>query len=123
GPLPFAPASFDGVLVDAPCSNTGVLRRRPEARWRLLSGDLVGLAALQDALLERALALVRPGGRVVYSTCSIEPEENEERVARLLRSHPGLARGASFAVLPGPERDGGFAVAFDVPGAPGRPRE
>lgn len=115
GPLPFPPASFDLVIVDAPCSNTGVFRRRPEVRLRLRPEDVTSLVALQDALLDRALPLVRPGGRLVYATCSIEPEENEGRVARLLAAHPTLARGDGFDVRPTPDADGGFAAVLHVP--------
>ena len=110
GPLPFQAASFDAVLVDAPCSNTGVLRRRPEARWRLRSRDLESLVALQASLLERALPLVRPGGRLVYATCSIEPEENEAQAERLLAAHPGLSSGETFSAPVTAERDGGFGT-------------
>ncbi len=67
---------FDAILVDAPCSNTGVLSRRPDVRWRLREKDIAGAAAIQRRLLENAARLLRPGGRVVYSTCSLEPEEN-----------------------------------------------
>lgn len=74
---------FDRVLVDAPCSNTGVMRRRPDLRWRLRSAELQRLATLQRALLRTAFQLIRPGGVVVYSTCSLEPEENEGVVASL----------------------------------------
>jgi len=67
---PFAPESFDRVLVDAPCSGLGALRRRPEARWRRTPADLDGLVGLQRSLLLSALDLVRPGGIVLYATCS-----------------------------------------------------
>jgi 16S rRNA (cytosine967-C5)-methyltransferase len=67
---------FDAVLVDAPCSNTGVLSRRPDVRWRLREADIAGAVALQRRLLARAAALLKPGGRLLYSTCSLEPEEN-----------------------------------------------
>jgi 16S rRNA (cytosine967-C5)-methyltransferase len=67
---------FDAILVDAPCSNTGVLSRRPDVRWRLKEKDIAGAAAIQRRLLENAARLLKPGGRVVYSTCSLEPEEN-----------------------------------------------
>jgi 16S rRNA (cytosine967-C5)-methyltransferase len=67
---------FDAILVDAPCSNTGVLARRPDVRWRLRETDIAGAAALQRKLLENAARLLGPGGRIVYSTCSLEPEEN-----------------------------------------------
>src|SRR5947209_3016944 len=70
------PGPSDAVLVDVPCSNTGVLGRRPEARWRLKPGDFRHLTRLQANLLVKACERVRAGGVVVYSTCSIEPEEN-----------------------------------------------
>ena len=88
--LPFAPV-FDRVLVDAPCSGVGTLRRDPDIRWRCTPGDLPALAATQAALLRAAAAVVVPGGRLIYATCSSEPEENEAVVERL------LAGGAPFA--------------------------
>jgi 16S rRNA (cytosine967-C5)-methyltransferase len=86
-PLPFGPV-FDLVLVDAPCSGLGTIRRDPEIRWRRVAGDLEGFALVQDAMLGCAAGVVRPGGRVVYATCSSEPEENEDRVAAFLDGHP-----------------------------------
>lgn len=79
--LPFWQESFDKVLVDAPCSGTGTLRRNPEIRWRLSPGDFRLLAEQQKRILRNALEMVKPGGRLVYSTCSVEPEENEEVIA------------------------------------------
>ena len=79
---PWAEGSFDRVLVDAPCTGLGALRRRPEARWRRSPDDLETLVPLQRALLARALALVRPGGVVVYATCSPHLAETTEVVAR-----------------------------------------
>src|SRR5690606_2602894 len=76
-----APAAYDAVLIDVPCSNTGVLRHRVDAKWRLKPSDLEALPRLQLALLRRAAACVRPGGRMVYSTCSLEAEENEDVIA------------------------------------------
>ena len=67
---------FDAILVDAPCSNTGVLSRRPDVRWRLKERDIEGAVAIQRRLLENSARLLKPGGRLVYSTCSLEPEEN-----------------------------------------------
>jgi 16S rRNA (cytosine967-C5)-methyltransferase len=67
---------FDAVLVDAPCSNTGVLSRRPDVRWRLKEKDIAGAVVIQRKLLANAARLLKPGGRLVYSTCSLEPEEN-----------------------------------------------
>src|SRR5579871_3233098 len=79
-PLPFN-LKFDRILVDAPCTGTGTLARNPEIKWRLRPEDIDRLAALQRAFLANALERLRPGGRLVYSTCSLEPEENEAIVA------------------------------------------
>lgn len=87
GALPFE-AVFDAVLLDAPCSGLGTVRRDPEIRWRRQVDDLSRLASTQDSMLERVSGTVRPGGRLVYATCSSEPEENEERVAAFLARHP-----------------------------------
>lgn len=117
-PRPPEGQPFDGVLVDVPCSNTGVLRRRVEVRWRLESLDILPLRALQARLLDRALELTRPGGRVVYSTCSIDPLENEEQVQAALKRHPGLVLEAERSQLP--ERgggDGGYAARLLKPGS------
>jgi 16S rRNA (cytosine967-C5)-methyltransferase len=75
--LPFARESFDSVLVDAPCSGTGTLRANPEIRWRLAAGDFESLAVQQKKILSRAVEVLKPRGRLVYSTCSVETEENE----------------------------------------------
>ena len=85
--LPFAPASFDRVLVDAPCSGTGTLRRNPEIRWRIRHSDLQELATRQAAILRQAAKAVKPDGRLIYSTCSIERAENEEVVAAFAVKH------------------------------------
>jgi 16S rRNA (cytosine967-C5)-methyltransferase len=107
-PLPFS-ARFDRILVDAPCSGTGTLARNPEIKWRLHETDLADLHARQTALLRNALQHLAPGGRLVYSTCSLEHEENEDVVAetglqpeRLWRRLPGIDAGDGFfaAVLP-----------------------
>ena len=87
-PLPFPRNHFDAVLVDAPCSGTGTLRRNPEIRWRISAADIRQLAARQKQLLANGAALLRPKGRLVYSTCSVEPEENEEVVLEFLENHP-----------------------------------
>ena len=84
GPLPFRDAVFDAVLIDAPCSGLGTVRRDPDIRWRRTSVDLPALAAAQRELLRRSAKLVRPGGCVIYSTCSSEPEENQEVVLHFL---------------------------------------
>ena len=85
------PATYDAVLLDAPCSNTGVLRHRVDAKWRLSPRDLIELPQLQRTLLERAAGVVGPGGRLVYSTCSLEPEENRAVVEEFLTSSAGAA--------------------------------
>jgi 16S rRNA (cytosine967-C5)-methyltransferase len=85
---PRFPAACDAVLVDAPCSNLGVLRRNPEVKWRRQPGDLPAAAERQHVILTAAAGMVRPGGRLVYATCSLEPEENEEVVGRFLAAHP-----------------------------------
>jgi len=83
---------FDAVLVDAPCSATGTIRRHPDVAWTKRSGDITTLAKTQAELLTRALALVKKGGVIVYSTCSLEPEEGENQIAALLRRHQEVSR-------------------------------
>lgn len=82
--LPFRPETFDRVLVDAPCSGTGTLRRNPEIRWRLTPADIAALAERQKRILRNAIETVKPGGRFVYSTCSVEREENEEVIEEVM---------------------------------------
>ena len=83
---------FDAVLLDAPCSSTGTVRRHPDVPWLKNAGDIVKLSALQRRLLGRALALTKPGGTLVYCTCSLEPDENEAIVANLLAHAPKVRR-------------------------------
>lgn len=85
-------APFDAVLLDAPCSATGTIRRHPDVAWTKTEADIGRLAALQGRLLDRAADLVRPGGRLVYCSCSLEPEEGERQIAAFLSRHPGFAR-------------------------------
>ena len=99
---------FDAVLVDVPCSNTGVLARRPEARWRFSESDLRELVELQERLLQRAVEKTRPGGRIVYSTCSIEPEETTEVVSKVCRQVPELTTESEQLLLPGAPSDGAY---------------
>jgi 16S rRNA (cytosine967-C5)-methyltransferase len=80
------------VVLDVPCSGTGVLRRRPDARWRLRPERIDDLVTLQRELLDAGAAIVEPGGLLIYATCSLEPEENEDQVDRFLRNHPEFAR-------------------------------
>lgn len=94
---------FDRLLVDAPCSNTGVLARRPEARWRMTPEDVVALASIQRALLQAGLEALRSGGRAVYATCSIEPEENAG-----VTGAAGAEVETEALTLPDGVRDGGY---------------
>jgi len=124
--LPFAEKSFDRVLVDAPCTGTGTLRHNPEIRWRISSFDIEELAARQQRILVNASQTVRRGGRLVYSTCSVEREENEAVVAAFLDAHadfrqvPAWPDTASWLTPSGAVRtwphkdgvDGFFMVAF-----------
>jgi 16S rRNA (cytosine967-C5)-methyltransferase len=100
GPLPFRNASFDTVLIDAPCSGLGTVRRDPDIRWRRSPEDLPRFAATQRDLLARAATLVKPGGTLVYATCSSEPEENEDVVRAFLEDHPGFRQRRGHQTLP-----------------------
>jgi 16S rRNA (cytosine967-C5)-methyltransferase len=97
--LPDAGGPFDRVLVDAPCSGLGTLRRNADARWRVGPGDPAKLAKIQRAILRNAAAALRPGGVLVYSTCTLLPEENEEVVDGFLREAKDFRRAGS-AELP-----------------------
>ena len=112
GALPFEPASFDAVLVDAPCTNTGVLALRVEARWRAKPDDAVRMAAVQGDILERALPLLKPGGTLVYSTCSIEPEENAGVFDAFVARHDDVEGEIAFRAWPTSDHDGGFAAVL-----------
>lgn len=89
-------ASFDVVLLDAPCSGLGVIRRKPEIKWNKSQDDIASLAELQRRLLDRAQTLVKPGGTLVYSTCTIAPEENETTIAEFLERHPAFRLDQSW---------------------------
>ena len=114
----------DAILVDAPCSGSGTWRRHPEGAWRLSEESLAELSRLQSQLLARAFALVRRGGKVIYSTCSLLAEENEEAAARALALSPGVrpvevslpggvTRKLGSVILPeNPWTDGFYAAAF-----------
>ncbi|BCR03358.1 ribosomal RNA small subunit methyltransferase B [Desulfuromonas versatilis] len=106
------PGSFDRVLVDAPCSGLGVLRRNPEIRWRRGAGDIKRMAALQGSILDNVAALVRPGGVLVYSLCTLTEAESEETLARFLARQPRFAREDLRPLTPP-----GWAELFDDQGA------
>ena len=110
---PQSPPLFDRILVDVPCSNTGVMRRRVDLRWRLRPGDLQRVCSTQLQLLRQGAALLRPGGRLVYSTCSLEPEENQDAVAQFLNEHPGFKLERERELLPFADKvDGAFVASF-----------
>ena len=87
--LPFG-VKFDRILLDAPCSGTGTLARNPEIKWRLEVADITRLAELQAQMLRNALPVLAEGGQLVYATCSLEPEENQDVVEAVLRATPGF---------------------------------
>jgi 16S rRNA (cytosine967-C5)-methyltransferase len=104
------PRAFDRVLLDPPCSDLGTLQARPDVRWRKDAATVDRLVDEQEALLEAAAEQVRPDGTLVYSTCTISPRENEERMVAFLDSHPDFAAddlGASYPSYAHP-RDGRF---------------
>lgn len=105
---------FDGILLDVPCSNTGVLQRRPDARWRFDPAALPALTQLQRDLLDAAARYVDPGGRIVYSTCSIDREEGPYLVAAWLSCHPDWELAREKLLLPGKEgTDGAYAARLN----------
>jgi 16S rRNA (cytosine967-C5)-methyltransferase len=93
-------ALYDRILIDAPCSNSGVVRRRVDLRWRLNLGEMQRLTQQQRSLLDQALLRLRPGGTLVYSTCSLEPEENGELIRSLQADNPGLKLVTEQTLLP-----------------------
>jgi 16S rRNA (cytosine967-C5)-methyltransferase len=107
------PESFDRVLIDAPCSNTGVLRRRVDVRWRLTEEDFIRMPGPQLALVRRGSQMLRPGGILVYSTCSLEPEEDDQLVEQIVATFPSLRHLESRRALPFVDQvDGAFAAKF-----------
>ena len=106
-----AVGAIDGVLVDAPCTSTGTIRRHPDVAWLRQEADLTALTSLQKRLLQRAVALLRPGGTLVYCTCSLEPEEGEAAISTLLAAEPCLRR-----VPVDPSEVGGLAEIINPEG-------
>lgn len=110
-PPPSTPQTFDRVLLDAPCSNTGVIRRKPDVRWRYSGENLKHLTDLQNRLLERAASWVAPRGLLVYSTCSLEEDENECLIQHWLKNHPDWHQVQATRRTPFKDRcDGAFAA-------------
>jgi 16S rRNA (cytosine967-C5)-methyltransferase len=109
--LPFENNVFDRILVDAPCSGTGTLRRNPEIRWRISESDIQELAAQQKLFLNNAARVLKPGGQLVYSTCSVERDENEEVVSDFLREHQQFKSQKSLRLWPHREGTDGFFIA------------
>jgi 16S rRNA (cytosine967-C5)-methyltransferase len=98
--------AVDRCLIDAPCSGTGALRRKPDLRWRLKAEEVIELARLQFELLESAAGIIRPGGVILYSTCSLEPEENESVVRSFLSRHEEFASDPPSNLSVPPDQDG-----------------
>jgi 16S rRNA (cytosine967-C5)-methyltransferase len=110
-PLPFKDSAFDRILVDAPCSGTGTLRRNPEIRWRISEADIHELAAQQKLFLKHAARVLKPGGQLVYSTCSVEPDENEKVIAQFLHEIPRFTLTKPIRLWPHREGTDGFFIA------------
>jgi 16S rRNA (cytosine967-C5)-methyltransferase len=107
--------SFDKILVDAPCTNTGVMRRRVDVRWRLRPEDFSRMQTQQAAILDAVAPLLKPGGSLVYSTCSLEPEENDQVVEAFVRDRPAFSLTKREQSLPFRERiDGAFAARIEL---------
>lgn len=110
--LPDGP--FDSILLDVPCSNTGVLGKRPEARWRITPDGITDLNRVQERLLNQSLDRLASGGRLLYSTCSIEPEENGELVRQVLSRRIGFEIAEEQLFLPGTPSDGGYQALIQA---------
>ena len=96
--LAYEAAPFDAILLDAPCTATGTIRRHPDVAWVKRASDVAALAVVQGKMLDRACSLLKPGGTLVYCTCSLEPEEGPAQIAALLRRNPDMARAPVEAV-------------------------
>ncbi len=110
---PFKTETFDAILVDVPCTNTGVIRRRTDVRWRLTPQDFPRMQHLQGRIVKATIQFLKSGGRLVYSTCSMEPEENESVVAHIDREVPELSFVEAKTSMPIHDHlDGAFAALF-----------
>ncbi len=102
---------FDAILADVPCSNTGVIRRRVDVKWRLQHDQFTELRELQEAIMTNLLPCIKSGGRIIYSTCSIDPEENEEMIQWLTETYPELTCEKQIHITPfADQTDGAFAA-------------
>ncbi|HEX5833838.1 MAG TPA: 16S rRNA (cytosine(967)-C(5))-methyltransferase RsmB [Pyrinomonadaceae bacterium] len=110
-PLPFENSVFDRILIDAPCSGTGTLRRNPEIRWRTSESDIRELATQQKLFLKHAARVLKPGGQLVYSTCSVERDENEQVIDAFLDSHTDFQLLKTIRTWPHREGTDGFFIA------------
>ncbi len=110
-PLPFS-CRFDRIFVDAPCSGTGTLARNPEIKWRVQAEDFGRFGEKQSEMLARALQVLAPGGKLLYATCSLEPEENQQVVRRVTEQHPEMHLEREMWRLPGREEGDGFFAAI-----------
>lgn len=108
---PFGDLLFDRILLDVPCSNSGVMRRRIDVRWRVQEEEFAVLAETQRRIVESALRFLKPGGTLVYSTCSIDPDENQSVIKAVLEAHPDLEMIESRLVFPPKDQtDGAYAA-------------
>jgi 16S rRNA (cytosine967-C5)-methyltransferase len=114
---------FDAVLVDAPCTGTGTWRRNPDARWNLEPIDLEELVVLQAQILKSAARLVKPGGRMVYATCSLLPEENQRQIAKFLGDMPEFTLDKELQLTPAGHGTDGFYAARLLKSATAAPTE
>jgi 16S rRNA (cytosine967-C5)-methyltransferase len=113
-PLPFG-NKFDRIFIDAPCSGTGTLARNPEIKWRVKPEDLARFGDKQQTILSQALPALAPGGRLVYATCSLEQEENEEVIKRVIGENPTVGCVSTIWRIPGrDEGDGFFAAVLEA---------
>ena len=106
----FSPATFDFVLADVPCTNSGVFRRRPDAPWRFSEKRLKETVHLQKQILNALARLVKPGGLLVYSTCSIDSAEDDDQIRAFLGEHPDFELECSKLLLPAADCDGAYAA-------------
>ncbi len=107
---PFKNDTFDCVLADVPCSNTGVIRKRPDVMWRISHKSLSDISLIQQKILCSAAKLVKPGGRLIYSTCSIEQIENDGQVEKFLKTNKEFYRKSATLLLPSAQNDGAYAA-------------